>query len=78
MSRCMIYRGYMISSAPTKNGETQWELRILISWEKDGTTNTRPYSTPIGYPTEVEADIQGIALGQRVIDGRVPGISIGE
>ena len=79
MSRCMIYRGYTISSSPTKNDETdQWQLRISITWARDGGTGTRPYLTSMGYPTELEADLHGVAFAQRIIDGKVPGVSIGE
>jgi hypothetical protein len=29
------------------------------------------------YATEAEADLHGITFGQRIIDGKVPGLSVG-
>jgi hypothetical protein len=31
---------------------------------------------PIAYSTELEADRHGIAYGQRIIDGNVPGLGL--
>jgi hypothetical protein len=77
--RTVLYGGYTINSVPTKDAETdQWQLRISISWEKNGSKITRPFWTPMGYPTEMEADVHGITFGQRIIDGKIPGISVSE
>ena len=29
------------------------------------------------YPTQEEAEIHGVTYGQRIIDGKVPGVSLG-
>jgi hypothetical protein len=75
MSRSVIYQRYTISSVPTQNTETgQWQLRISIFFEQDGATESIPYWMPLEYATEAEADIHGITFGQRIIDGKIPGL----
>jgi hypothetical protein len=75
MSRSVIYQRYTISSVSTPNTETgQWQLRISISVEEDGATKSIPYWMPLEYATEAEADIHGITFGQRIIDGKIPGL----
>ena len=75
MSRSVIYQRYTINSVPTQNTETgQWQLRISIFFEQDGATESIPYWMPLEYATEAEADIHGITFGQRIIDGKIPGL----
>ena len=75
MSRSVIYQRYTINSEPTQNTETgQWQLRISIFCEQDGVTESTPYWMPLEYATEAEADIHGITFGQRIIDGKIPGL----
>ena len=75
MSHSLIYQRYTISSVPTQNTETgQWQLRISIFFEQDGATESIPYWMPLEYATEAEADIHGITFGQRIIDGKIPGL----
>ncbi len=75
MSRSVIYQRYTISSVPTQNTETgQWQLRISIFFDQDGATESIPYWMPLEYATEAEADIHGITFGQRIIDGKIPGL----
>ena len=77
MSKTVTYQGYTITSAPAQDTKTgQWRLHISISWEGDGRTQARPYWMPITYPTEQEADFHGISFGQRIVDGKIPGISL--
>lgn len=54
----------------------QWTLAIAIYWEHNGLVTTRPFSAEHTYQTEDEADLQGIIFGQRIIDGKVPGLSV--
>jgi hypothetical protein len=44
------------------------------SVEEDGATKSIPYWMPLEYATEAEADIHGITFGQRIIDGKIPGL----
>ena len=75
MSCSVIYQRYTINSVPTQNTETgQWQLRISISLEKDAATKSIPFWMPLEYATEAEADMHGITFGQRIIDGKIPGL----
>ena len=75
MSRSVIYQRYTISSVPMQNTETgQWQLRISISVEQDGATESIPYWMPLEYATEAEADMHGITFDQRIIDGKISGL----
>ena len=77
MSRTVTYNRYTINSIPIQNVETgPWQLKISISYEQDGTPISKPYWMPIACPTEGEAHVHGITFGQRIIDGKVPGISL--
>ena len=79
MSRSVIYQRYTINSEPTQNTETgQWQLRISIFFEQDGAPESMPYWMPLEYATEAEADIHGITFGQRIIDGKIPGLLPGK
>ena len=75
MSRSVIYQRYTISSVPMQNTETgQWQLRISIFFDQDGAAESIPYWMPLEYATEAEADMHGITFGQRIIDGKIPGL----
>ncbi len=78
MGKTVEYQGYTIQSAPhhLANGEKKWRLRIFISLEDHRGVRTREFSSDVVYVTEQEADIHGIAFGQRLIDGNVEGRSV--
>jgi hypothetical protein len=40
-------------------------------------TTLRPFTAEGSYLTEEEADLHGITFGQRIIDGKIPGLSVG-
>ena len=77
MAKTVEYQGYTIQSAPQHlaDGET-WRLRIFISFEDHRGVKAREFSADVVYATEQEADIHGIAFGQRLIDGKVEGQSV--
>jgi len=77
MEKTVEYEGYTIQSAPQHlaDGET-WRLRIFISFEDHRGVKAREFSADVVYATEQEADIHGIAFGQRLIDGKVEGQSV--
>lgn len=52
-------------------------MHITIFWEANGVATMRTFDTTGFYDTEVEADVHGIAYGQRIIDGKVPGETVG-
>src|SRR5262249_6213169 len=55
----------------------RWNLSIFIRWERDGAATVRPFSATKTFQTEEEADLHGIGYGQRIIEGEVPGFSVG-
>ena len=77
MSRHARHKNYTIRSTPLHLFDSmQWTLPIVISWERDEKVTGRTFSAENTYPTEAEADLHGIAYGQRIIDGQVPGFSV--
>jgi hypothetical protein len=77
MGKTLEYQGYTIQSSPhhLTHGE-KWQLRICISMDNHRGVKTREFSADVLYATEQEADIHGIAFGQRLIDGKVEGQSV--
>ena len=77
MSRHARYKHYTIRSAPLQHPDSRlWTIGITIDWERDGQVSERPFSADNTYRTEVEADLHGLAYGQLIIDGQVPGFSV--
>jgi hypothetical protein len=77
MEKTVEYQGYTIQSAPHYQIEGEkWRLCIFISLEDHRGVRTREFSADVLYATEQEADIHGIAFGQRLIDGKVEGRSV--
>lgn len=77
MAKIVEYQGYTIRSAPHHPaGSKKWRLRTFISLEDRRGVRTGEFSADVLYATEQEADIQGIAFGQRLIDGKVEGRSV--
>ena len=77
MAKTVEYEGYTIQSAPYHPIDSErWQLRIFISVDDPRGVRTRDFSSEFLYATEQEADIHGIAFGQRLIDGKVEGKSV--
>lgn len=77
MAKTVEYEGYTIQSAPYHPVDSErWQLRIFISVDDPRGVRTRDFSSEFLYMTEQEADIHGIAFGQRLIDGKVEGQSV--
>src|SRR5437870_6487785 len=77
MGKTVEYQGYTIQSAPhhLADGE-KWQLRTFISVDDHRGVKAREFSADVLYLMEQEADIHGIAFGQRLIDGKVEGRSV--
>jgi hypothetical protein len=54
----------------------EWKPEIVISSERDGIVTSRPYADDTTYTTEEAADNHGIKLGQYIIDGESPQLSV--
>ncbi|MEP6890634.1 MAG: PilZ domain-containing protein [Nitrospirota bacterium] len=79
MSKVVEYRGYTIQSAPRCGADRErWGLHIVISVNDLRNVHSREFSTEAGYATEQEAEIHGIAFGQRIIDGKAEGRSVSD
>mgnify|MGYP001051105351 CR=1 FL=1 len=74
MARRVRYKGYVIKSNPEPVAASgHWKVRIAIYWKVNAILNVQPFSGPMVYYTEEEADTHGITYGQRIIDERVEG-----
>jgi hypothetical protein len=77
VSKRVLYREYTISSTPVQlSGKNEWRPEIEISSEREGVVTSRPYTDETTYPTEEAADTHGIQLGQDIIEGKAPKISV--
>ena len=78
MSRAVTYKGYTLQPALRQLPDTgQWELNVFISWQADEEEESRHFYSIGRYATEDEAMTQCIAYGQQIVDGRIPGSSVG-
>lgn len=74
----MTYKGYTIQSAPRLLVDTHiWELNVFISQATEGDEDCRHFARTGRYTTFEEATAQCIAYGQLIIDGKIPGSSVG-
>jgi len=77
MSKTITYKTYIIRSTPLHLLATgQWKIDASIAWERAGVLTERPFGLETAYQTEQEAALHGITFGQRIIDGKVPGLSV--
>ncbi len=73
------YQGYMIESVPRQAGPWEpWQLHIIIAFEDHRGVQRREFHSDLFYPIEQDADLHGIAYGQRLIDGKVDGLSVAD
>jgi hypothetical protein len=69
------YQQYSIKSVPVRVLTSgKWEPHITIFWVTDGIMKMRSFAASGLYDTEDEADLNGIVYGQRIIDGKEPGL----
>ena len=79
MAKTIEYEGFTIQSTPQYQTDWEkWRLGISVSFEDHRGIRIREVSSEVLYATEQEADIHGIAFGQRLIDGKVEGQSVME
>ena len=75
--KAIQYLGYTIRSYPRRLPKRGgWTIKISISWQADGLAKVKEYSADSPFPLEAEADIHGITFGQRIIDKKIPGLSL--
>jgi len=79
MGKMVLYEGYTIQSSPRYSAEWEkWQLCIAISTKPHGGVKPREFSSDVLYATEQEADTYGTEFGQRLIDGKIEGLSVAD
>ena len=76
MARSITHQGYTIQSIPHEADGDKWRLRIRISQHDHLGLRTSEFRAQVLCASEQEADVHGIAFGQRIIDGKVKGMSV--
>ena len=77
-STSVTYKGFIIRPAPRLHADvSRWSLNLHISWSTKEGAETRHFFTADKYATEEEATTNSITYGQPVIDGKIPGESVG-
>lgn len=76
MARTITHQGYTIQSTPHKTDGGKWRLHIRISRKDHRGARTKEFPAQVLCASEQEADTHGIAYGQRIIDGKVKGLSV--
>ncbi len=75
MSQIAQYQQYTIKSSPEPSmNDGRWRLKSLIWWKEADSPNSRAFTADTFNQTEREADVHGITYGQRIIDGKIPGV----
>ncbi|UVT20033.1 MAG: hypothetical protein H8K03_20015 [Nitrospira sp.] len=78
MSRAVSYKGFTIRPAPEHLADTdRWSVKLFISSSAPNREKSKKFYTADEFATEEEATAHCIALGQRIIDGEFPGLSVG-
>ncbi len=74
----MTYKGYTIQAAPHELIDTgQWGLNLFIWWSTEKGDESRHFHTNDQYATKEEATVHCMQYGQQIIDGKIPGLSVG-
>jgi len=78
MTQAIIYKCFTIQPAPRQLVDTgQWELNVFISWDTEDDEDSRHFVKTGWYATPEEATAQCIAYGKQIVDGQIPGSSVG-
>lgn len=78
MTPPVSYKSYTIQPALRQLVDTgQWELNVFISWFVDDEEESRHFVKTGRFATESEATAHCITYGQQIIDGKIPGSSVG-
>jgi hypothetical protein len=75
----ILYKDKVIKSVFKRVSRSgKWTLRISISWKVNDALTMRSFPCLGRYNNEEEAHFHGITYGQRIIDGKVPGVTLEE
>lgn len=74
----VTYKGYVIQAASRENVDTsEWGVNFFILWSTEAGEESRHFYTIDQYATKEEATATCMAYGRLIIDGKVPGVSVG-
>lgn len=74
----MVYKNYIIQPAPHELIDTgRWGLNLFILWSTEARDESRHFYTSDQYATKEEATAHCINYGKQIIDGKIPGSSVG-
>jgi hypothetical protein len=77
MARTITHQGYTIESTPRHTDRGKWwQLHIRISRNDQRGVRSSEFPAQVLCASEQEADVHGIAYGQRIIEGKVKGMSV--
>jgi len=73
------YKRFGILATPEQLPDTlEWKLEVRITRDIGHALLVKPFRAPYTFKTREEAAYRGIAYGQDIIDGKVPGCSVVE
>ena len=74
-----VYRGYLLRSKSIQLPESnRWTVQVTVSLRKDsgGEPREETFSSENSFSSKEMADMEGIILARKIIDGEIPGLSI--
>jgi hypothetical protein len=74
-----VYRGYLLRSKSIQLPESdRWTVEVIVSLHKDsgGESREQTFSSEDTFSSKEMADMEGIILARKIIDGEIPGLSI--
>jgi len=78
MTRTVIYKGFIIQPAPRHLVEGgRWKLNLFILWSTQNEVHSRHFYTADEFAAEDQAAVHCISYGKLIIDGKIPGFSVG-
>ena len=64
-----VYKAHTIAASALQLRDTQqWEPKVVITWERQGTFTARPITVYEYFPTREQAEDAGLAFAKNTID----------
>ncbi len=70
------YKGYVIHPSPNRLEDGKWNLNIWIAKEPADEHGERNFFAKNRFDSEEESIQEGIRFGKRIIDGKVPDLTV--
>lgn len=74
-----VYMGYLLRSKSIQLGESnRWTVQVTVSLHKNssGEPREQTFSSENTFSSKEMADMEGIILARKIIDGEIAGLSI--